>query len=103
MVDVVLEPTKDTFVSESRCNIHPATLDMCLQLGHVAAYSGLAEDVTYVYVPVTIDVMSVWSQASAEAKGEAIAQSFNRDLRTIGSDIQLFNKHGDSMFDVSKL
>lgn len=106
MADVVLEPTKHTFAGESEYVIHPATLDMCLQLGLVASYSGQVEDVQHVYVPIAVENMSIWLQKSAggpSRMGQAIAVSNNRGIRSVCSDIQLFNESGAPMVQIGNL
>ena len=72
IADVLLEPTKNDFVGESDYVLHPAALDVCLQLGQIAACSGQVEEPDQVYVPVSIGKTSIWLPHNAE-KNKSIA------------------------------
>ncbi|KAJ4288041.1 hypothetical protein N0V90_012057 [Kalmusia sp. IMI 367209] len=90
--NVDLTPTKSaTMTTESSYWLHPASLDSCLQLANIAAFSGKSQKAKRAYIPVMFDGITIWNRQGAEiaGPGRAIAEAEMRSSRGTYSRILL--------------
>ncbi|KAG9671303.1 ketoacyl-synt-domain-containing protein, partial [Aureobasidium melanogenum] len=55
-----LQPSQGVMIDESRYEIHPATLDGCIQLSVIAACKGDVKGISKAYLPTTIENLTIW-------------------------------------------
>ncbi|KEQ63308.1 ketoacyl-synt-domain-containing protein, partial [Aureobasidium melanogenum CBS 110374] len=55
-----LQPSQGVMTDESRYEIHPATLDGCIQLSVIAACKGNVKGISKAYLPTTIENLTIW-------------------------------------------
>ena len=101
--DVELAPTKDVVNAESAYTLHPATLDNCLQLANIAAYSGNFDSAKQAYIPVMFDDLTIWNTKDREHSGPgyAVAEGKLRGSRGMYSRAQLFTSSGEVLMDMN--
>lgn len=96
--DMILKPTMATSAGfESSYPLHPATMDICLQLAVVACHGGQVENFKKAYVPIAVDSMSLWVPDMLDEQGalvRGIATGELRGLRGAYAQVQLFGKSG---------
>ncbi|KAL8704809.1 MAG: hypothetical protein Q9201_002041 [Fulgogasparrea decipioides] len=104
---VALHSTKDTVAyGESSYPVHPATIDLCLQLALMACHAGQTDNVHKAFVPVVADEMSLWipdeqDNASDFAYGQASGEL--RGLRGAYASTELYGKSGQSLINIRQL
>ncbi|KAF2656390.1 hypothetical protein K491DRAFT_778066 [Lophiostoma macrostomum CBS 122681] len=101
--DVVLTPTMDLVTAESQYPLHPASLDNCLQLANIAAYSGNAKLAKQAYIPVMFDELTIWNRQAEESieSGFAVAEGELRGPRGLYSRVQLCTRSGETLMDMN--
>ena len=104
---VALHSTKDTVAyGESPYPIHPATIDLCLQLALMACHAGQTDNVRKAFVPVVADEMSLWipdeqDNASDFAYGQASGEL--RGLRGAYASTELYGRSGKNLMNIRQL
>ncbi|KAL8656993.1 MAG: hypothetical protein Q9226_002364 [Calogaya cf. arnoldii] len=105
--DVALHSTKDTVkYGESPYAIHPATIDLCLQLALMACHAGQIENVHKAFVPVVADEMSLWipsEEDNAADIGYGQASGELRGLRGAYASTELYGKSGQNLMNIRQL
>ncbi|KAL9027875.1 MAG: hypothetical protein Q9196_003666 [Gyalolechia fulgens] len=91
---------------ESSYPIHPATIDLCLQLALIACHAGQPENVRKAFVPVVVDEMTLWipdaaDNASDYGYGQATGE--RRGLRGVHASTELFGKSGQNLMNIKQL
>jgi NADPH:quinone reductase-like Zn-dependent oxidoreductase/SAM-dependent methyltransferase len=101
--NVALAPTLEAVTAESKYPLHPASLDNCLQLANIAAYSGNARLAKQAYIPVMFDELTIWSQHNqgSTEPGYAVAEGELRGSRGLYSRVQLCSASGDIIMDMN--
>ncbi|KAL9011376.1 MAG: hypothetical protein Q9173_003774, partial [Seirophora scorigena] len=104
---VALHSTTGTLpYGESSYPIHPATIDLCLQLALMACHAGQTENVRKAFVPVVVDEMTLWipdeaDNASDYGYGQATGE--RRGLRGAHASTELFGKSGQNLMNIKQL
>ena len=105
--NVALHSTKDTVkYGESSYAIHPATIDLCLQLALMACHAGQIENVQKAFVPVVVDEMSLWipsERDNAADFGYGQASGELRGLRGAYALTELYGKSGQNLINIRQL
>lgn len=105
--NVALHSTKDTVkYGESPYAIHPATIDLCLQLALMACHAGQIENVNKAFVPVVADEMSLWipsEEDNAADFGYGQASGELRGLRGAYASTELYGKSGQNLMSIRQL
>ncbi|KAL8886198.1 MAG: hypothetical protein Q9215_006064 [Flavoplaca cf. flavocitrina] len=105
--NVALHSTKDTVkYGESPYAIHPATVDLCLQLALMACHAGQTENVHKAFVPVVVDEMSLWipsERDNAAEFGYGQASGELRGLRGAYASTELYGKSGQNLINIRQL
>lgn len=100
---VDLTPTKSAAITvESPYWLHPASLDNCLQLANIAAFSGQSRKAKRAYIPVMFDGITIWNRRGSEitGPGRAIAEAEMRGNRGMYSRILLRTSSGEVLMDM---
>lgn len=104
---VALHSTTGTLpYGESPYPIHPATVDLCLQLALMACHAGQSENVRKAFVPVVADEMTLWIPDEADKvsdHGYAQATGECRGLRGAYASTELFGNSGQSLMNIKQL
>ncbi|KAL9047293.1 MAG: hypothetical protein Q9214_000093 [Letrouitia sp. 1 TL-2023] len=102
-----LQTSKGTVTGgESSYPIHPATIDLCLQLGLIACHAGQTENVRTAFVPIVADEMTLWIPSDEDAKleyGYGQATGELRGLRGAYAVTELYGKSGQNLLQIKQL
>lgn len=104
---VALHSTTGTIpYGESSYPIHPATIDLCLQLALMACHAGQTENVRKAFVPVVADEMTLWipdemDNASEYGCGQAVGE--RRGLRGAYASTELYGRSGQNLMNIKQL
>ncbi|ORY09578.1 KR domain-domain-containing protein [Clohesyomyces aquaticus] len=102
--DVNLNTTQRMFKGpESRYMIHPASLDICLQLAIIACHGGQTQNFKTGPLPVFIDEITVWPSGVGEQSGRAAATAHFKGLRGAHAQIQVLTQFGKPLLDIRKI
>ncbi|KAI5803496.1 hypothetical protein DFH27DRAFT_513489 [Peziza echinospora] len=63
-----LKPGHDGSIEESEYLLHPATIDMCLQMTIIAGHAGLTRNMTTGYVPIYFEKLTMWPKEMQKEK-----------------------------------
>ncbi|EED13647.1 polyketide synthase, putative [Talaromyces stipitatus ATCC 10500] len=101
--NVALKPTAD-FANESKYTIHPATLDMCIQLALIACHAGQVENFKNAFVPIFADDVSIWvPESESDDKALGVASGRILGLRSMYARSQLYSSSGAPLLDMGEL
>ena len=100
---VNLNPTKGVMLQESRCFLHPASLDSVLQLAIIAAHGGRHGSLETGYLPVFVKQMRVSAVDVINEQAVAHAKSGYVDVRTITTDVTMRNSVGTPILTASDI
>ncbi|KAI4247300.1 MAG: hypothetical protein LQ352_006197 [Teloschistes flavicans] len=104
---VALHSTKDTIpYGESSYPVHPATIDLCLQLALMACHAGQTVNVRKAFVPVVAHEMSLWIpdvQDNEADFGYGQASGELRGLRGAYASTELYGKSGQNLINIRQL
>ncbi|KAL8934982.1 MAG: hypothetical protein Q9216_005641, partial [Gyalolechia sp. 2 TL-2023] len=87
---------------ESSYNIHPGTVDCCLQSIIVSIYAGKLSSVTHGFVPIGIDSITLWTTPikDQEESSKINTRVYDGNNRHFSADSQLISSEGKMILDL---
>ncbi|KAI1474013.1 polyketide synthase [Daldinia eschscholtzii] len=96
----------DSMVGESRYVLHPASIDLCLQLFIIAFWGGSTSAIKFGVVPVQAEEIAIWKPTEAQladGKGKAFTWVDTRGPRSVKAHNQLVTNDGQVLVEINNM